>query len=256
MNYSTHYNLNLVEGTDLVNPMSVDNPNYTAIDTAMYNNSIRVVDDATCIKTGTVHAVTRNNSNASVFKFTATGDWDTGDSMTVDGGSVTVFLPNGEVPHDNSFVINSEVLCILNGTRVTLYTTPNPYIPSADEIPFDNDNTVEDVFNKIGKRITIFEGMEYTSNDTWLLPLDAQAIVDSGRPYLVQAEFYYSSTYSAAKVTKVTQMNFGGHTLLGLNRSALEVGMVRITSTMFEEYGFSVNSPKLRNLYITALANY
>ena len=38
MNYSAHYNLNLAEGTDLVNPLTVDVPNYTQIDNTMFAN--------------------------------------------------------------------------------------------------------------------------------------------------------------------------------------------------------------------------
>ena len=34
MTNTTYYNLNIVEGTDIVNPLTVDNPNYEKIDEA------------------------------------------------------------------------------------------------------------------------------------------------------------------------------------------------------------------------------
>lgn len=121
MQYTTHYNLNLPEGTDIVNPLIQDNPNYIAIDTALYNNKLRVVGNATEVKTGTVHAITRSDSDIDVIRFTATGDWITGDTMSVDGTPVSVFLPDGSAPLTGAYVINGEVLGVLNGTRFTLY---------------------------------------------------------------------------------------------------------------------------------------
>ena len=40
MTTTTYYNLNIVEGTDVVNPLIVDNPNYEKIDEAMHNNAV------------------------------------------------------------------------------------------------------------------------------------------------------------------------------------------------------------------------
>ena len=138
MQTSTHYNLKLVEGTDLVNPLTIDKPNYEAIDAQMYANSTKTVDEATCIKTGTVHAVTRVNTACEVFRFTATGNWETGDTMTLDGGAVSVYLPSGEAPLTNAFVINSEVLCIVAGSRVTMFAKDNEFNPIASNVSYNN----------------------------------------------------------------------------------------------------------------------
>ena len=120
MQYTTHYNLNLPEGTDVVNPLVQDNPKYTAIDAAMFDNKQAVIGTASEVVSGTVHAVTRSNTDSDYFRFTATGNWTTGDTMTVDGVTVSVFLSDGTVPLTGDYVINSEVLALLSGTRVTL----------------------------------------------------------------------------------------------------------------------------------------
>lgn len=137
MTYTTNYNLNIVEGTDVVNPLIQFNPNFTAIDSAMKDNADASVVRATCITSGTVHAVTYTNTDASVFRFTATGDWTTGDTMTVNGVSVSVYLPDGTAPQTGAFVINTEVLAIIQGTRVTLYTTGITSLDASDVV-YDN----------------------------------------------------------------------------------------------------------------------
>lgn len=134
MQTTSNYGFNIVEGTDIVNPLTQLNPNFTALDTDLKAVSDNTVDNATCIKTGTVHAVTRVNTDAKVFRFTATGNWNTGDTMTVDGTLVSVFLTNGSAPTDGCFVINTEVIASIQGTRVTLYVNAS----NASYISFDD----------------------------------------------------------------------------------------------------------------------
>ena len=122
MTYTTNYNLNIVEGTDIVNPLTQFNPNFNSIDGIMKNNADAAVTPATCIKSGTVHTITRTNTGAEMFVFTATGDWNTGDTMTVDGVTVTPVLPDGTALLNGSYLINAEVLCSIKGTKVTVYS--------------------------------------------------------------------------------------------------------------------------------------
>ena len=137
MQYTTNYNLITVEGTDVVNPLVQMNPNFTDIDSIMKDNADATVARATCTKTGTNHAVTTTNSDAAMQRFTATGNWETGDTMTVDGVSMSVYLPDGTAPQTGCFVINSEVIIAINGTRVTLYCAP-ALSQSASDISYDN----------------------------------------------------------------------------------------------------------------------
>lgn len=161
MQTTTNYGFNIVEGTDIVNPLTQLNPNFTALDSDLKAVSDNTVDNATCIKTGTVHAVTRVNTDASVFKFTATGNWNTGDTMTVDGTLVSVYLPDGTAPASGCFVINTEVLAAIQGTRVTLYANS----ADASSVAFDDSNvsyTASNVQTAIEEASTA-DGTEFSS---------------------------------------------------------------------------------------------
>lgn len=161
MQSTTNYGLNIVEGTDIVNPLTQFNPNFTDIDSIMKANADASVDHATCIKTGTVHAITRTNTDANVFRFTATGNWNTGDTMTVDGTLVSVYVSDGTAPSNNCFVINTEVLAAIQGTRVTLYVNSG----DASNISFD-DTSVSYTANNVQSAIeaaSTATGTEYSA---------------------------------------------------------------------------------------------
>ena len=140
MTNTTYYELNIVEGTDIVNPLTVDNPNYEKIDEAMHNNAVAGVTLATEIANATVHAITRENSDCAVIRFISTSRWKAGDTATVDGVPVTALLPSGETLPDGAYVINANVLCILTGTNLTVYVEGKKAV-NANEITF-NDTTV------------------------------------------------------------------------------------------------------------------
>ena len=139
MTTTTYYNLNIVEGTDIVNPLIVDNPNYAKIDEEMHNNAVAGVTLATEIANATVHAITRENSDCSVIRFIATSRWKAGDTATVDGVPVTALLPNGETLPDGAYVINANVLCILTGTNLTVYLGGNK-VENASDIIYHDTN--------------------------------------------------------------------------------------------------------------------
>ena len=140
MTTTTYYNLNIVEGTDIVNPLIVDNPNYEKIDETMHDNAVAGVTLATEIANATVHAITRENSDCAVIRFIATSEWKAGDTATVDGVQVTALLPSGETLPDGAYVINANVLCILTGTNLTIYAERKK-TENANEITY-NDTTV------------------------------------------------------------------------------------------------------------------
>lgn len=140
MTTTTYYDLNIVEGTDIVNPLTVDNPNYEKIDEVMHDNAVAGVTLATEIANATVHAITRENSECAVIRFIATSEWKAGDTVTVDGVPVTALLPSGETLPDGAYVINANVLCILTGTNLTVYAERKK-IDNANEIAY-NETTV------------------------------------------------------------------------------------------------------------------
>lgn len=120
MQHTTNYNMTMAEGSDIVNPLTQIFPNFNIIDGAMKNNKDASIGTATEVKTGTVHAITRSNTDNPVFRFTASGAWDAGDTMTIDGNSVTVHTSDGKTPVKDAYVIGCDVIAILNGASVTL----------------------------------------------------------------------------------------------------------------------------------------
>lgn len=154
MLYTPNYNLNLPEGTDIVNPLVQDNPNYTAIDTALYNNKLRVVGTATHVKVGASHAITLGDSDINQFKFVATGDYATGDTFTVDGVSVTPRIADGSTIPNGAFKINSTVLCILDGTLLNLINIDGTPTVDPDDIILSNGVSVEDAIIRGSASVT------------------------------------------------------------------------------------------------------
>ena len=121
MRESEHFNLNLVEGSDIVNPLVTDVPNYESIDEQMFKNQNAGVQNATELKTGTIHAITRLVPDAQMITFTATSNFVAGDTFTVDGIQVSALTVSGEQLPTGAYVINSQVLAILKGTLLTVY---------------------------------------------------------------------------------------------------------------------------------------
>lgn len=138
MNTSTHYNLKLAEGTDLVNPLNIDVPNYQTIDATMFANEQAGVGTATELKSGTIHAITRTNQNRNVFTFKSTSVFNVGDTFTVDGSNVTALYPDNSSLKERCFIVGSEVMCMLDGSQLTVLAT---YYPEAENVIFDNSDT-------------------------------------------------------------------------------------------------------------------
>ena len=116
-----NFDLKLVEGTDIVNPLIYDNPNYTKIDSQMFDNQNNGIPKANYAKSETTHKITRSIITANVFWFIASANFSAGDTFTVDGGVVTATLPDGSGLENGCFKINSNVICVLNGSILTVY---------------------------------------------------------------------------------------------------------------------------------------
>ena len=123
MKTTSNYGYKQYEGSDIFNPLTVEAQNIQSIDTNMGKNRDAGVQLATEIKSGTVHAITRNTPGAPVIRFVATSDWSQGDTCTVDGTQVSTLLPTGETLPGGAWKINSNVLAVLTGTLLTVFTT-------------------------------------------------------------------------------------------------------------------------------------
>ncbi len=123
MKTTTNYGYKQYEGSDIFNPLTVEAQNIQSIDANMGKNRDAGVQLATEVKSGTVHAITRKTPSASVIRFVATSDWTQGDTCTVDGTQVSTLLPTGETLPGGAWKINSNVLAVLTGTVLTVFTT-------------------------------------------------------------------------------------------------------------------------------------
>lgn len=119
MTNTTNYNLNIVQGTDLVNPLIQTNPNFETIDSAMKANADRGVQLATELKSGSVHRITRTNTSAPVFYFVATTDYVAGETFTVDSVQCTAYTTDGQPLTTNAYRIGAKVIGIITGTVIT-----------------------------------------------------------------------------------------------------------------------------------------
>ena len=120
---TTNYGFTVCTGNDLVNPLTQIFPNFTSLDTILRNIANTGITTATEVKTGTVHALTRADTAVSMIRFQAVSRFDSGDTFTVDGVSVTATLPDGETMPDGGYIIGSMVLCELRDTQLTIYTS-------------------------------------------------------------------------------------------------------------------------------------
>lgn len=125
MNTSDNYDLKLYEGSDKFNPLTVENVNFESVDEIMYGLDANSIATATELKSGTVHALTRNNPHPRFFSFVATSNYTSGDTFTVDGTQVSALSVSGEALGTGAYVINSTVLCSLVGTVLTVYGVTN-----------------------------------------------------------------------------------------------------------------------------------
>lgn len=158
MTQTTNYELNIVEGSDVVNPLVQTNPNFQKIDEVMKANETRTVGGATEVKSGTNHAISRTKANTNMFRFVATSDYRTGDTFSVDGNTVTASLVDGSNPKDRAFVIGTSVTCILESGRLTLVGCESEINIGADDVSFDPTGTdltetnTEDVIKEVNAK--------------------------------------------------------------------------------------------------------
>lgn len=158
MQNTTNYNFNIPEGTDLWNYLTQTNPNFTALDSILKSVSDATVTTATEVTSGTAHAVTRTLPDANVIRFTATGVWTLGDTMTIDGTPVTVVKPNGTSLQTGDYIIGSEVLGVLRATQFTVYVGGVSSLDATD-VTYDNTGSgltatnVQDAIDEVNSNL-------------------------------------------------------------------------------------------------------
>lgn len=120
---TTNYQFITPVGTDLFNPLTQSNPNWTKADQVIKKAENQSIAIATEVKSGSVHAITLPAGAGNMFRFVATSKFGAQDTCTVNGVQVSTLMPNGTTLPEGGWVINSNVLCCLTGTVLTVYTT-------------------------------------------------------------------------------------------------------------------------------------
>lgn len=123
MNQTTNYNFNVPVGSDIVNPLVQDFPNWESLDSILRNVANTGITTATHTKTGTIHTLTFSETTVPMIRFQATADFNTNDTFTVNGLSVSALTVTGEALPNGAFVIGSMVLCELRDNLLTVYTS-------------------------------------------------------------------------------------------------------------------------------------
>lgn len=149
MNQTTNYNFNVPVGSDIVNPLVQDFPNWETLDTILRNVANTGITTATHTKTGTIHTLTFSETTVPMIRFQATADFNTNDTFTVNGVSVSALTVAGESLPDGAFVIGSMVLCELRDNLLTVYSSgsdastlgghPASYFATASDLQIVDD---------------------------------------------------------------------------------------------------------------------
>lgn len=164
MQTTTHYGFNIVEGTDIVNPLTQLNPNFTTLDTELYDVSLETIGNATEVVSGGVHAITRSDATKTTFKFVATGDFMEGNTFSVDGVAVTAKTLSGANVPGGAYVTGSIVIASLNGNNLTVYASDVEDV-TADDVSVSGGGSVQDYIDNLGEKN--LEVWEPVTNETW-----------------------------------------------------------------------------------------
>lgn len=178
---TTNFGLKKYEGADLFNPLTYENPNSDDIDAAMFYNKQRVCVSATELTTGTVHALTKADTDAPLFSFSATSVYHAGDTFTLNGTPVTALLTSGETLPEGAYVIGSRVLGYVSGggSLITFYVmkttdlTPINNIIGNTDISGIADGTLTGAVDSLNDDLTL------VSNNLTQLTADVHGVKNS-----------------------------------------------------------------------------
>ena len=200
MSLTPNFGLNIPDAGDIVNLLTQCYPNFTLIDTAMQSIKETGVTTATETKSGTRHQIVRTVADCNVLRFTATSNFVTDDTFTVDGVPVTGVAVNGTSLQTGDFVINSDVMAILNGGKLTLLTGGSG-ANDASDVSYDNTGSgltasnVQDAIDELkGDIPTSFDADDVTYDNTGsgLTASNVQDAIDELKSLIVPVGINYT----------------------------------------------------------------
>lgn len=184
MSLTPNFGFNIPVGTDTVNLLTQCYPNFTSLDTILQAIKESGVSTATDTKVSNTHQLVRTVTDCNIFRFVATANYASGDLFTVDGSPVTATAVNGTSLPAGAFVINQSVLCILNGSVLTVAVAG---ASDAQNVGYDNTGSgltatnVQDAIDEVvGDIPTGFAAtaITYDNSGSGLTATDVQDAVD------------------------------------------------------------------------------
>lgn len=170
MSLTPNFGFNIPESTDIVNLLTQCYPNFTIADTALQAIKETGVTLATESKAGTVHNLVRNSADCAILWFTATSNYVTGDTFTVDGSPVSAVKVSGAGLETGDFVINSNVLAIVKGAVLTVLAGGGSSQIDASDVDYDNTGSgliatdVQDAIDEVNATAKTAKGTELTQS--------------------------------------------------------------------------------------------
>lgn len=174
MTTTTNFGFNIPDGTDNVNLLTQNYPNWSNLDAILKAIKDTGITAATATKSGANFAVVRSDTDCKFFGFVALSNYDAGDTFTVDGIPVTATTPAGTSLPQGAFVINQSVLACLNGAVLTVYVSAGATTIDAEDVNYDNSGsglTATDVQAAIDELVTSINAIPVI-NDAGDVPYD------------------------------------------------------------------------------------
>lgn len=216
MSLTPNFGFNIPDSTDIVNLLTQCYPNFTIADTALQAIKQQGISQATESKSGTVHNIVRVDSDCSVFWFTATSNYTTGDTFTVDGSPVTAVKVSGAGLETGDFVINSNVPCIVKGSVLTVLAGGGSSTVVAQDVTYDNTGSgltatnVQDAIDEVVADIPAnASALSYDNTVSGLTATDVQNAIDELKALIPATPQYITTGLSI--VANRCALNDGGY---------------------------------------------
>ena len=189
MSLTPNFGFNIPTGTDIVNLLTQCYPNFTSLDSILKAIKDTGTTVCTCTKVGTVFQLVRTDSDCNVMRFVATGNYQAGDTFTIDGVSVTATAVDGTSMDTGAFVINQNVIAILNGSVLTVMVKGGG-ASTAQDVSYDNTGSgltatnVQDAIDEVKADIPSIpatydaDDIVYDNIVSGLTATDVQAAID------------------------------------------------------------------------------
>lgn len=205
MTTTPNYGFNIPEGTDTVNLLTQNYPNFTNLDSILKSIELTGITTSVATKVGTVFQIVRTNTDLNVLRFIATANYASGDTFTVDGVSVTATAVDGTALPAGAFVINQSVLAILNGTVLTFLIGGGSVQVDAADVDYDNTvsgltaTDVQAAIDELAARPVVAAAADVTYDNTisGLTATDVQAAIDELKTLIPATPTYITTGLTA-----------------------------------------------------------